>query len=271
MSGRRPNQTPLLPQGRQSVRTRSRNGQRSKTTRRQKRVRNDVLWYESEVIDRVSEDTLGRGLMVEDVDADEIVDNLNYEDPKFREALDEFVDRADTSVKEWVAAHPHEATDLLASDYLDDEHTVAWNVWAMNEGYGIGFGDVMKDTDHRLLDQWLSRDSLLRDLHSQLEEQMDRIVHVAARTAFPNVFGAPTSPVPTADLTEDLAIINRHRARLGMVPLDWKAQGWEAMDVQAEAERIRRLNPSKKRVRRARHQEANPPTRATTLHRRLLS
>lgn len=49
---------------------------------------------------------------------------------------------------------------------------------------------------------------------------------------------------PKAEVSgTDLDVINRHRRLLGMPPLDPEARGWMPEDVEAEARRIRRLNP----------------------------
>jgi len=42
----------------------------------------------------------------------------------------------------------------------------------------------------------------------------------------------------------DLELINRHRARLGQLPIDPDEAGWQPEDVTAEAARIRALNPA---------------------------
>jgi hypothetical protein len=46
-----------------------------------------------------------------------------------------------------------------------------------------------------------------------------------------------------AGISDELSIINEHRRKIGMTPLDPDASGWTDEDVMLEAQRIRALNP----------------------------
>lgn len=57
-------------------------------------------------------------------------------------------------------------------------------------------------------------------------------------------FGSVATPPPTSDVEVALAAINRHRAAIGMHPLDPVSSGWTGDDVLLEADRVARLpNP----------------------------
>jgi hypothetical protein len=57
------------------------------------------------------------------------------------------------------------------------------------------------------------------------------------------VWDPPSAKAPSSAPAIDLAVINRHRAKIGQRPLDPVAAGWQLDDIVAEARRIRSINP----------------------------
>lgn len=108
---------------------------------------------------------------------------------------------------------------------IDDVSDIVWVVMRDDEGKVVqSLGGIIEGHDERA------------------NRRYRRVVEaeLALEAMAPGGYTAPAAP-PT--MAADLAMINKHRARLGQRPLDPAAAGWQPEDVAAEARRIRALNP----------------------------
>lgn len=96
-----------------------------------------------------------------------------------------------------------------------------------------------------------SVDSEVNHIYSVVEVEGDKVVvwnflrsgKRLAQWKF-RIDGVPTpTPTPSKTQVQDLELIQRYRAKIGMRPLDPVAAGWQPEDIMAEAQRIRTMNP----------------------------
>lgn len=255
----------LLPQLGRPARRPKRNAKRSGKKKAGRRRRNPVDDWVDEEIDSWVEGELQEIEVERGTDVADVMDAIWDGDTEaLEEAAQAFTDLANEVLDAWVAANPDKSADLIqTANWTTDG--VAWNTWAHIKGHGVGFGDDMEQSDWESLEATLDADERLSAAAQTLQDEIWNVTAIALDKLEPEAMAKRYPPVdPYISLADEMEIINRHRARLGMRPLDPEALGWEPADVEAEAQRIRALNP------RGRRRKNTRESRVQALRRRLL-